>query len=54
MAVRIGMLPDPPLETYRGIGDTSVLGASMALLDRSLLKEAEQNQVQDHLLGTQR
>lgn len=41
MAVRIGMIPDLPLDVYRGIGNSSVLGASMALLDRTLLGEAE-------------
>ena len=41
MAVRIGMIPDLPLETYCGIGNSSALGASMALLDRTLLDEAE-------------
>ncbi len=42
MAVRIGMIPDLPLETYRGIGNSSVLGASMLLLDRTISDMAEQ------------
>lgn len=41
MAVRIGMVPDLPLDVYQGIGNSSVLGATMALLDRTLLDEAE-------------
>ncbi len=41
MAVRIGMIPDLPLETYRGIGNSSLLGASMLMCDRTLLAEAE-------------
>jgi len=41
MAVRIGMIPDLPLETYHGIGNSSLLGASMLMSDRTLLAEAE-------------
>lgn len=41
MAIRIGMIPDLPPETYSGVGNASLLGASMTLLDRSLLKEAD-------------
>jgi uncharacterized 2Fe-2S/4Fe-4S cluster protein (DUF4445 family) len=41
MAIKIGMLPDLPLETYRGLGDTVGCGAAMALCDRSLLQEVE-------------
>ncbi|MFP5212793.1 MAG: ASKHA domain-containing protein, partial [Acidobacteriota bacterium] len=41
MAVRIGMIPDLPLSIYQGLGNTSGTGAAMALLDRSLLDEAE-------------
>jgi uncharacterized 2Fe-2S/4Fe-4S cluster protein (DUF4445 family) len=41
MAVRIGMIPDLPLETYHGIGNSSLLGASMLMCDRTLLAETE-------------
>ena len=41
MAVRIGMIPDLPLETYHGIGNSSILGACMLMCDRTLLEEAE-------------
>ncbi len=41
MAIRIGMIPDLPLETYRGLGNTAGRGAAMVLLDRSLLNELE-------------
>jgi uncharacterized 2Fe-2S/4Fe-4S cluster protein (DUF4445 family) len=41
MAIRIGMIPDLPREVYCGIGNGSVLGASMLLLDRTLLEQAE-------------
>jgi len=41
MAIRIGMLPDLPLETYKGLGNTAGRGAAMALLDRSLLADME-------------
>ena len=40
-AVRIGMIPDLPLETYQAIGNSSLLGACMLLCDRTLLAEAE-------------
>jgi len=39
MAVRIGMIPDLPLETYHGIGNSSLLGACMLMCDRTLLAE---------------
>ena len=41
MAIKIGMLPDLPLETFRGLGDTVGCGAAMVLYDRTLLKEIE-------------
>ncbi len=41
MAIKIGMLPDLPLETYRGLGDTVGGGAAMVLLDRTLVEEIE-------------
>ncbi len=41
MAVRIGMIPDLPFEKYCGIGNSSLLGATRLLLDRSLLGEVE-------------
>src|SRR5208337_917412 len=41
MAVRIGMIPDLPLETYHGIGNSSLLGACMLMYDRTLLTETE-------------
>jgi uncharacterized 2Fe-2S/4Fe-4S cluster protein (DUF4445 family) len=41
MAIKIGMLPDLPLETYRGLGDTVGGGAAMVLLDRTLIEEIE-------------
>jgi uncharacterized 2Fe-2S/4Fe-4S cluster protein (DUF4445 family) len=41
MAIRIGMIPDLPLETYQGLGNTAGRGAAMVLLDRSLLGEIE-------------
>ena len=42
MAIRIGMIPDLPLETYRGLGNTAGRGAAMLLLDRSLLQDIEE------------
>lgn len=39
MAIRIGMIPDLPIERYKGLGNTAGLGASMLLLDRSLLED---------------
>lgn len=36
MAIRIGMLPDLPTETYVPVGNTAGRGACMVLLDRSL------------------
>jgi len=41
MAIKIGMLPDLPLETYRGLGDTVGCGAAMVLLDRALMEDIE-------------
>lgn len=41
MAIKIGMLPDLPLETYQGLGDTVGCGAAMALLDRTVLQDIE-------------
>jgi uncharacterized 2Fe-2S/4Fe-4S cluster protein (DUF4445 family) len=41
MAIKIGMLPDLPLETYRGLGDTVGGGVAMLLLDRTLIEEIE-------------
>lgn len=41
MAVRIGMLPDRPLETYQGVGNTAGRGAAMLLCDRSLLEDIQ-------------
>lgn len=42
MAVIIGMLPDLPLETYRGLGDTVGCGAAMPLLDRTFLDDIDE------------
>lgn len=42
MAIRIGMLPDLPLETYQGLGNTAGRGAAMTLLDRRLLGDMEE------------
>jgi uncharacterized 2Fe-2S/4Fe-4S cluster protein (DUF4445 family) len=42
MAIKIGMLPDLPLETYRGLGDTVGCGAAMALLDRGFLDHIDE------------
>jgi uncharacterized 2Fe-2S/4Fe-4S cluster protein (DUF4445 family) len=41
MAIKIGMLPDLPLETYEGLGDTVGCGAAMALRDRTVLHDIE-------------
>jgi uncharacterized 2Fe-2S/4Fe-4S cluster protein (DUF4445 family) len=41
MGVKIGMLPDLPLETYQGLGDTVGCGAAMTLIDRATLHEIE-------------
>jgi len=41
MAVRMGMLPDLPLETYQGMGNTAGEGAVMILRDRSLLEDVQ-------------
>jgi len=47
MAIRIGMIPDLPVETYQGLGNTAGYGAAMLLLDRSLLQDIDRvcNQV---------
>lgn len=41
MAVRIGMIPDLPLNTFRHMGNTAAAGAAMLLVDRDLLKDIE-------------
>jgi uncharacterized 2Fe-2S/4Fe-4S cluster protein (DUF4445 family) len=41
MAIRIGMIPDLPIETYKGLGNTAGLGASMLLMDRSLMEDID-------------
>jgi uncharacterized 2Fe-2S/4Fe-4S cluster protein (DUF4445 family) len=41
MAVRIGMVPDLPLERFEGLGNTAGRGAYMLLLDRSLLDDVD-------------
>lgn len=41
MAVRIGMIPDLPLDKYHGIGNSSLAGAAMLLCDRTILAEVE-------------
>lgn len=41
MAIKIGMLPDLPLATFRALGDTVGCGAAMLLCDRALLQEIE-------------
>lgn len=41
MAIRIGMLPDLPLDIYQGLQDTVGLGGMMLLMDRGLLAEVE-------------
>ena len=41
MAVTIGMLPDLPLDKYRGIGNAAGKGATMLLANRDLLEEIE-------------
>lgn len=42
MAVRIGMLPDLPPDTFHGLGNTAGKGAVMLLLDRSLFHRVEE------------
>lgn len=42
MAIRIGMIPDIPVERYHGLGNTAGRGAAMLLLDRSLLHDIEE------------
>ncbi len=41
MAIRIGMLPDLPLETYCGLGNTAGRGTAILLLDRHTLQHIE-------------
>jgi len=41
MAVRIGMIPDLPMETFHRMGNTAAAGAAMLLVDRDLLKDME-------------
>ena len=41
-AVTLGMLPDLPLSTYRAIGNSSLRGAELVLLDDSARRECEQ------------
>jgi uncharacterized 2Fe-2S/4Fe-4S cluster protein (DUF4445 family) len=41
MGIKIGMLPDLPLETYQGLGDTVGCGAAMTLVDRSVFQDIE-------------
>lgn len=42
MAIRIGMLPDIPVERFIPMGNTSGKGASMLLLNRGLFKEIKE------------
>ncbi len=46
MAIRIGMLPDLPLDKFKGLGNTAGKGAAMLLLDRSLLDDVERVRAQ--------
>lgn len=41
MAIRIGMIPDLPVSTYQGLGNTAGHGAAMLLLDRTLLEDID-------------
>ncbi len=41
MAIRIGMLPDLPLDRFVGLGNTSGIGASKLLLNRNIFNEIE-------------
>jgi len=41
MGIKIGMLPDLPLETYQGLGDTVGCGAAMTLVDRTIFQDIE-------------
>jgi len=41
MAIRIGMLPDLPLEIFHGVGNAAGMGAALLLMDRSLLRDVE-------------
>jgi uncharacterized 2Fe-2S/4Fe-4S cluster protein (DUF4445 family) len=40
-AITIGMIPDLPLETYKTLGNSSLGGAAMILLDRNLIDEVD-------------
>ncbi|MEJ5300344.1 MAG: ASKHA domain-containing protein [Thermodesulforhabdaceae bacterium] len=42
MAIRIGMLPDLPIDKFVPMGNTSGKGASMLLLNRNLFKDIEE------------
>lgn len=42
MAIRIGMLPDIPIEKFVPLGNTSGKGASMLLLNRNLFNDIEE------------
>ena len=42
MAIRIGMIPDLPLDTYAPLGNSSALGAEMFLSNRNRMKEVEE------------
>ena len=42
MAIRIGMLPDLPIEKFVPMGNTSGKGASMLLLNRKILQDIEE------------
>ncbi len=41
MAIRIGMIPDLPLERYTPLGNSSLAGAALFLSDRRLMGEVE-------------
>jgi len=41
MAITIGMLPDLPLSTFEGLGNTAGRGAAMLLLDRGLFEDID-------------
>ncbi|MFA6011623.1 MAG: ASKHA domain-containing protein [Desulfobacteraceae bacterium] len=40
-AITIGMIPDLPLETYKTLGNSSLGGAAMILLNRNLIDEVD-------------
>jgi uncharacterized 2Fe-2S/4Fe-4S cluster protein (DUF4445 family) len=40
-AITIGLLPDLPVERFEFLGNTSIMGAYMALLSKALRKDAE-------------